>query len=44
MQRSKSTFQKAYEFITEAGREAERKVLMSRSKNRGISVTSKDNK
>lgn len=44
MQRSKSTLAKTLLFIRESGREAERRALMSRSKNRGISVTSKEKK
>jgi hypothetical protein len=44
MKRSKSTFQKTLNFIKDSGKELERRVLLSRNKNRGISVTSRDPK
>jgi hypothetical protein len=42
MQRSKSTLMSTLTFIKDSGREMERRVMMSRAKNRGISVASKD--
>ncbi len=44
MLRSKSTLAKALNFICESGREVERRAIICRSKNRGISVTSKEKK
>lgn len=42
MQRSKSTLTRILRFMQEAAREAERKVVMARNRNRGISVASKE--
>ena len=42
MQRSKSTLHQILNFLRDSARSVERKVLMSKHKNRGISVTSRD--
>lgn len=42
MQRSKSTLHQSLLFITDTAREADRKAAFGRSRNRGISVASKD--
>ena len=44
MQRSKSTMAKVLSFAKDSLKETERKVMISRSKHRGISVASRDQK
>ena len=44
MQRSKSTHIKVLKFITECQEEGERKAILSRNKNRGISVACKESR
>ena len=44
MQRSKSTMHRVLNFLREATKEIERRIFLSKQKNRGISVTSKDKK